>query len=51
MIQKWVQDPLAQQILSSEILDGANVKISAAQGKLTINGRPVGAEDESAAAA
>ncbi|MBV9287059.1 MAG: ATP-dependent chaperone ClpB, partial [Hyphomicrobiales bacterium] len=51
VIQKWVQDPLAQQILSGEILDGANVKISAAQGKLTINGRPVGAENESAAAA
>src|SRR6202167_229692 len=34
VIQKWVQDPLAQAILAGEIRDGATVKIGAAQGKL-----------------
>jgi ATP-dependent Clp protease ATP-binding subunit ClpB len=50
VIQKWVQDPLAQQILSGGIRDGATVKIGAAQGKFTIDGKSVG-EEESAAAA
>ena len=48
MIQKWVQDPLAQMLLAGEIRDGATVKISAAHGRLTINGKAVGGEaDES----
>src|SRR5208283_1883207 len=32
VIQKYVQDPLAQEILSGEIRDGSTVKIGAAQG-------------------
>ncbi len=51
VIQKWVQDPLAQALLSGEIRDGSTVKISAAQGKLTINGKPVGGEDAETAPA
>ena len=48
VIQKWVQDPLAQMLLAGEIRDGATVKISAARGRLTINGKEVGDEpDES----
>ena len=42
VIQKWVQDPLAQSLLSGEIADGSTVKIGAAQGRLTVNGKPVG---------
>ncbi|HEY3720658.1 MAG TPA: AAA family ATPase, partial [Roseiarcus sp.] len=49
VIQKWVQDPLAEAILTGDIRDGATVKISAAHGKLTIDGKPVaGQEAESA---
>ena len=44
VIQKWVQDPLAQALLAGEIRDGATVKVSAAQGRLTIDGKPVGGE-------
>ncbi len=51
VIQKWVQDPLAQQLLAGEIREGSTVKISAAQGKLTINGEPVGGQDADAAPA
>jgi ATP-dependent Clp protease ATP-binding subunit ClpB len=51
VIQKWVQDPLAQGLLSGEIADGSTVKISAAHARLTINGRPVGVEQEEGAAA
>jgi len=46
VIQKWLQDPLAQGLLSGEIPDGSTVKISGAQGRLTINGKPVGSSDE-----
>ena len=35
VIQKWVQDPLAEALLAGEIGDGATVKIGAAQGRLT----------------
>ncbi len=51
VIQKWVQDPLAQGLLSGEIRDGSIVKISAAHGRLTINGKPVGGEEDEAAQA
>jgi ATP-dependent Clp protease ATP-binding subunit ClpB len=48
VIQKWVQDPLAQMLLAGEVREGANVKISVARGRLTINGKEVGDEpDES----
>jgi ATP-dependent Clp protease ATP-binding subunit ClpB len=51
VIQKWVQDPLAQALLAGEIRDGSTVKISGSQGKLTINGKAVGGEDADAAPA
>ena len=51
VIQKWVQDPLAGELLSGEIGDGSTVKISAAHGKLTINGKPVGGEEPEEASA
>ena len=44
MIQKAVQDPLAQLLLAGELADGSVVKISAAHGALTINGKAFGAE-------
>ena len=46
VIQKWVQDPLAQMLLAGEIRDGSTVKIGAARGRLTINGKEVGGESE-----
>ena len=51
VIQKWVQDPLAQALLAGEIRDGSTIKISGSQGKLTINGKAVGGEDADAAPA
>ena len=50
VIQKWVQDPLAQSLLAGEIADGSTVAIGAAHGRLTIDGKPVGSEDEAATA-
>ena len=50
VIQKWVQDPLAQGLLAGEIADGSTVKIGAAQGRLTINGKPAGGDAEEPAA-
>jgi len=44
VIQKWVQDPLAQSLLAGEVRDGAVVKVSGTQGRLTIDGKPVGAD-------
>ena len=40
VIQKWVQDPLAQMLLAGEIEDGETVKIGVAHGALTFNGKP-----------
>jgi ATP-dependent Clp protease ATP-binding subunit ClpB len=48
VIQKWVQDPLAQQLLGGEVRDGANVKISASHGNLTINGKAVSEQSDEA---
>jgi ATP-dependent Clp protease ATP-binding subunit ClpB len=48
VIQKWVQDPLAQMLLAGEIRDGAQVKLSASRGRLTINGKEVGGESDDA---
>jgi ATP-dependent Clp protease ATP-binding subunit ClpB len=49
VIQKWVQDPLAERLLSGRIKDGATVKVSASGGTLTIDDEPVAAlgEEES----
>jgi ATP-dependent Clp protease ATP-binding subunit ClpB len=44
VIQKWVQDPLAQMLLAGELPDGSTIKLGAAQGRLTINGKAVGEE-------
>jgi ATP-dependent Clp protease ATP-binding subunit ClpB len=46
VIQKWVQDPLAQMLLAGEISDGSTIKLSASQGRLTINGKEVGGEGD-----
>ena len=43
VIQKAVQDPLAQMLLAGEIADGATIKIGASHGALTINGKAIGA--------
>jgi ATP-dependent Clp protease ATP-binding subunit ClpB len=44
VIQKWVQDPLAQMLLAGEIGDCSTIKLGATQGHLTINGKEVGGE-------
>jgi ATP-dependent Clp protease ATP-binding subunit ClpB len=44
VIQKWVQDPLAQMLLAGELPDGSTIKLSASQGHLTINGKEIGGE-------
>ncbi len=44
VIQKAVQDPLAQMLLSGEIVDGSTVKIDVANGVLTFNGKAFGGE-------
>src|ERR1700734_3526195 len=46
VIQKWVQDPLAQMLLAGEIRDGGHIKLSVSRGRLTINGKEVGGESE-----
>jgi ATP-dependent Clp protease ATP-binding subunit ClpB len=41
VIQKWVQDPLAEQILSGRIRDGDTVRITVRGGALAVNGETV----------
>jgi len=41
VIQRSVQDPLAEMILAGEVHDGATVKISAGKNGLTFNGKAV----------
>jgi len=41
VIQKHVQDPLAEQILSGSVKDGDAVSVSVRDGAITINGWPV----------
>ena len=41
VIQKQIQDPMAEQILSGGIKDGDSVQVSVRDGSLTINGWPV----------
>ncbi|WP_375200966.1 ATP-dependent chaperone ClpB [Hyphococcus sp.] len=45
VIQKKLQDPLAELILSGEVGDGETLEISADDAGLTINGKPVGGRD------
>ncbi|RMD46680.1 MAG: AAA family ATPase, partial [Alphaproteobacteria bacterium] len=40
VIQRRLQDPLAEMILAGEIMDGSTVKVSAGEGGLLINGHP-----------
>jgi ATP-dependent Clp protease ATP-binding subunit ClpB len=49
VIQKWVQDPLAQMLLAGEIRDGSTVKISVSRGRLTIDGKEIGGDSEDGA--
>ena len=51
VIQKWVQDPLAQMLLAGEIRDGGHIKLSVSHGRLTINGKEVGGESDEFSAA
>jgi ATP-dependent Clp protease ATP-binding subunit ClpB len=46
VIQKNVQDHLAEMVLSGEIGEGGTVDIGAQDGQLTINGAPVGKAQE-----
>jgi ATP-dependent Clp protease ATP-binding subunit ClpB len=46
VIQKWVQDPLAQMLLAGELPDGSTIKLGASHGSLTINGKEVGGEGD-----
>ena len=48
VIQKWVQDPLAQMLLAGDIRDGGHIKLGASRGRLTINGKEVGGETDEA---
>jgi ATP-dependent Clp protease ATP-binding subunit ClpB len=41
VIQKQVQDPLAEQILAGGVKDGDTVQVSVRDGAITINGWPV----------
>jgi ATP-dependent Clp protease ATP-binding subunit ClpB len=41
VIQKQVQDPLAEQLLAGKIKDGDTVKLTVRSGALVINGQPV----------
>jgi ATP-dependent Clp protease ATP-binding subunit ClpB len=41
VIQRHVQDPLAEQILAGRIKDGDTVRLSVRDGELVINGEPV----------
>ena len=41
VIQKSVQDPLAEQILAGKIKDGQSVRLTVRDGNLVINGEPV----------
>jgi ATP-dependent Clp protease ATP-binding subunit ClpB len=44
VIQKSLQDPLAEEILGGDIKDGDTVKVDVKDGVFTFNGKPVGAE-------
>ena len=41
VIQRHVQDPLAEQILAGRIKDGDTVRLSVRDGELVLNGEPV----------
>jgi ATP-dependent Clp protease ATP-binding subunit ClpB len=41
VIQKYVQDPLAEQIIAGEVKDGQKVRVTVQKGSLVINGQSV----------
>ena len=45
VIQKQLQDPLAELILSGKVKDGDQVKVSTGKGSLTFNGKTPQASD------
>jgi ATP-dependent Clp protease ATP-binding subunit ClpB len=45
VIQKKLQDPLAEMILSGDVSDGESLRVSADGDGLTINGKPAGGRD------
>ncbi len=46
VIQKNVQDPLAEMILAGDVSDGASIPISVERGSLLIGDKPVGKEEK-----
>ncbi|MCB1406622.1 MAG: AAA family ATPase, partial [Rhodobacteraceae bacterium] len=46
VIQRYLQDPLAQMLLSGAVLDGATVPVTAGPGGLTIAGQAPGHDDD-----
>ncbi|MCC5992540.1 MAG: ATP-dependent chaperone ClpB [Rhodobacteraceae bacterium] len=46
VIQRYLQDPLAEMLLGGEVLDGSTVTVSAGADGLIINGRVARAEDD-----
>ncbi len=48
VIQKYIQDPLAEEILGGRIKDGEKVQIDVASGRFTFNGSAVGDEPRAA---
>ncbi len=42
VIQKELQDPLAEALLAGDIVDGSTVRVSTDSQGLTLNGRPIG---------
>src|SRR5690242_21924929 len=46
VIQRRLQDPLAQLMLEGKILDGAKVKVSVGKAGLSINGQEFAASDD-----
>ncbi|MEX6633597.1 ATP-dependent chaperone ClpB [Hyphococcus lacteus] len=45
VIQKKLQDPLAELLLAGEVVDGEALSVSVDENGLTINGQPVGGRD------
>jgi ATP-dependent Clp protease ATP-binding subunit ClpB len=44
VIQKYVQDPLAQELLAGHVRDGEKLNVDLANGALTFNGKAVGGD-------
>tara|TARA_R110002073_G_scaffold336251_2_gene531222 strand:- start:840 stop:3458 length:2619 start_codon:yes stop_codon:yes gene_type:complete len=46
VIQRYLQDPLAQMLLAGDLSDGATVPVTAGPGGLEINGQSAGLDDD-----